>query len=373
MLSAATWLDLDTLSQGHIDFLLAAGIATFAMIWPVPILSTRGFRASDGRFDPGQAGEEWLAIEEVEDWIFWNPETGELALDTGRAFALGEAAIGNPGTFAFDGWLNVYADPLDWLAANRDGIVPIPGQWHLAFERLRDCPRVAIVPELLETYEAAMSPRVPELAVFGMTQRKRRITSVEEFKSRQRKGAGARPQPFETIKHQYFEARQRRREFLDERGLFPAAIAIHARRRRRSRQKLLALQLSIAVVGAIPWIGVMMKRTGPALYLSAEDDLEETHLRYREICQAERVSLAGAEHQLELVCLAGQDATLAVENGRSRLQATPLFARLVETVEKIRPALLRSRQSRRHVRRQRDEPNPGEAVCRHAARHRAAL
>lgn len=156
---------LTTPCQGHIDFLVAAGIATHDMIWPEPILAARGHRHEDGRFDFDPEGEEWLAIAEPEDTVFWNPETGELALATGRAFALGEAVIWEPGMFALGFHLNIFDNPLDWLVHRRDGIVPVPTQWHLAFERLRDSPRVAVVPSLLEAYQAAMRPRVPDVAV----------------------------------------------------------------------------------------------------------------------------------------------------------------------------------------------------------------
>src|SRR4051794_10034884 len=68
-------------------------------------------------------GAAWLGFEGPDDTVFWNASTGELATDLGRAFALGEDNISNPGTFAFDCNLNLFADPLNWLRAKRDGVV----------------------------------------------------------------------------------------------------------------------------------------------------------------------------------------------------------------------------------------------------------
>ncbi len=38
----------------------------------------------------------------------------------GLRLCLGEALILNPGTTAFDRWLNIFADPLAWLRASRN-------------------------------------------------------------------------------------------------------------------------------------------------------------------------------------------------------------------------------------------------------------
>jgi hypothetical protein len=84
----------------------------------------------------------------------------------GRAFALGQAVIDDPSTYSFDCNLNIFADPLEWLRAKRDGIVVLPNKWLLTFDRLRDVPRVAIVEQLLPLYRRHMKPsRLPELMI----------------------------------------------------------------------------------------------------------------------------------------------------------------------------------------------------------------
>jgi hypothetical protein len=114
-------------------------------------------------------GPLWFAFIEPEDIVFWEPRTGALATWNGRAFALGESMIDNASTYSFDFALNVFASPLDWLRAERDGIVVV--NWDRAFDYLRDCPRVAVDKALRPLYLRQMKPpRLPE--VFIRSERK---------------------------------------------------------------------------------------------------------------------------------------------------------------------------------------------------------
>jgi hypothetical protein len=73
-------------------------------------------------------------------------------------------------TYAFDCALNIFSSPLDWLRAERDGIVVI--DWSRAFDRLRDAPRITIAEELLPLYRRQMKPRsMPELFVIQAERR----------------------------------------------------------------------------------------------------------------------------------------------------------------------------------------------------------
>lgn len=102
--------------------------------------------------------------------IFWNPVTGGIGTDTGRAFALGEDLIDHPATTAFSRWLNIYPDPLEWLRNNRRGIVVI--RCELAFDKLCYVPRIAVAEALLPTYRKMVKPRhMPRLAMLPGTER----------------------------------------------------------------------------------------------------------------------------------------------------------------------------------------------------------
>jgi len=155
-------------SQAELDQMLRAGIDTLALTQPEPVLVSYGIVGADGRFDAHPRGERWYAIEmhTVDDIVMWLPDSMLITSWSGRAFALGEEIIDRPGTYSFDCNLNIFADPLDWLRARRDGIVIVPSQWSLAFDRLRDVPRIAIAERLLPLYRRHMKPaRLPELCV----------------------------------------------------------------------------------------------------------------------------------------------------------------------------------------------------------------
>ena len=153
-----------SLRQSDINWLLAKGVTTHALVHPVGIQLAIGARAADGRFEEASEGDAWLRFEEEEDEVFWHPQTGAFATSDGRAFALGEDAICNAGTYAFDCCLTLFTSPLDWLRAKRDGCVVF--DWSRAFDRLRDCPRIAVPEELLPDYRQHMKPsQMPELFV----------------------------------------------------------------------------------------------------------------------------------------------------------------------------------------------------------------
>ncbi|MBS3652579.1 hypothetical protein KEU06_28800 [Pseudaminobacter sp. 19-2017] len=134
------------------------------MVRPIAMMVGVGSPAPDGLFDNGDDGERWLAFEQENDCVFWQPRRGTLATYSGRAFALGEDIVDNPGTYAFDCALNIFSDPVDWLRAKRDGIVAL--DWSRAFDRLRHVPRIAIAETLLPLYKRHMRPpRMPELFI----------------------------------------------------------------------------------------------------------------------------------------------------------------------------------------------------------------
>jgi hypothetical protein len=159
-----TYPDFGGLLQRDIDWLRACGVPMGAIIRPEPIRCAHGLRAADGRFEIEVNGPVWFVFIEPEDYVFWRPGTSELATWTGRSFALGEAVIDDASTYALDGHLHLFQHPLAWLRRNRDGIVIV--DWNLAFDRLRDCPRIKIAESLLPMYRKHMQPaRMPALCL----------------------------------------------------------------------------------------------------------------------------------------------------------------------------------------------------------------
>ncbi|WP_327205883.1 hypothetical protein [Rhizobium beringeri] len=148
----------------HLTWLRAHGVPMAAIVQPEPVRLARGYRAADGRFEHFPSGPAWLVFLEPEDLIFWRPGTVEMATWNGRSFALGESVIDNAATFALGYPLNVFANPVDWLRAGRDGVVIIA--WDRTFDRLRDCPHIAVVNALHAKLEHHLQPpRMPKISV----------------------------------------------------------------------------------------------------------------------------------------------------------------------------------------------------------------
>jgi hypothetical protein len=153
-------------ARADLEWLMARGVPMQVLMAPRPIRLAHGLVGDDGLFEYDSGGDPWFAFEEPDDWVFWQTGRSRLVTYTGRAFALGEEAITNAGTYAFDCTLNIFANPLEWLLAKRDGIVVL--DWRRAFDRLRDAPRIAIDETLLPTYRRFMKPaRVPQLFVMA--------------------------------------------------------------------------------------------------------------------------------------------------------------------------------------------------------------
>jgi hypothetical protein len=93
-------------------------------------------------FDFDQEGERALIFIEQDDLVAWPPDTGKLGTWCRGAFALNEDAIWNPAAYFMGSALRVHRTPLEWLSAERDGIVIVQPQ--LAYAMLRDIPRIIV-------------------------------------------------------------------------------------------------------------------------------------------------------------------------------------------------------------------------------------
>ncbi|AFL52164.1 RecA-family ATPase [Sinorhizobium fredii] len=128
------------------------------------------------------------------------------------------------------------------------------------------------------------------------------------------------------------------REFLDGRHLFPARNVTLLQGDGGTGKSLLAMQLAMAVAVGGTWLGIAVKR-GAVLYLSAEEDEAENHIRAAEIAAAEPLDLVDMKH-LRISCLAGEDAALATEDKKGRVATTTLYQRLELSLENIKPLLI---------------------------------
>jgi hypothetical protein len=81
--------------------------------------------------------------DEVIDLVAWSPRTDQLGSFLGLAFCLGDQdQVHNSASWFAGGGLNIYKSPLEWLRANRRGIVIVdPRQTHAM---LRHVPRLLV-------------------------------------------------------------------------------------------------------------------------------------------------------------------------------------------------------------------------------------
>ncbi len=104
-------------------------------------------------------------------------------------------------------------------------------------------------------------------------------------------------------------------------------------------KSLLATQLAVAVATGGHWIG-HSTATGPVVFISAEDELDELHRRLADIVAQQGCTLADLD-RLTIRSLAGEDALLATLDGQGKALAP---SRLCEEVEALlnaeQPALL---------------------------------
>lgn len=104
-------------------------------------------------------------------------------------------------------------------------------------------------------------------------------------------------------------------------------------------KSLLAKQLACSTALGCEWIGHQVE-PGRALYLSAEDDLDEVHRRLADIVAGYGAELRDLS-DLRIAPLAGEDAVLATPAGRTNiLTATPLWQALEGMVADFRPRLI---------------------------------
>lgn len=106
-----------------------------------------------------------------------------------------------------------------------------------------------------------------------------------------------------------------------------------------SGKSLLSLQLAVAVATHGVWLGHRAPR-GRALFLTAEDDLEECHRRLYDITYAEGLQFQDLS-ALRIAPMAGMDAILAAPDGRSSaLRPTILWRALLAYVGEFQPSLI---------------------------------
>lgn len=104
-------------------------------------------------------------------------------------------------------------------------------------------------------------------------------------------------------------------------------------------KSLLSLQLAVSMASGAPWVGLPCS-TGRTLYLSAEDDKDEIHIRATDVTAAIVTELKDLP-DVRVAPLAGRDAVLAeAAFGRGKIESTKLWRDVRAKVAEFRPALV---------------------------------
>jgi hypothetical protein len=147
-------------------WLFAQGVSDKAL-WPI---SGATVRFDGARFALDHEGERALIFRaedrgEIIDLIAWQPRTGTVASWRGQAFCLGDMDdIFNPATYFAGDALRVHATPLDWLLADRDGIVIV--RLDLAPACLANCQRIRCSSQThARQVEKWLKPRKPAVEI----------------------------------------------------------------------------------------------------------------------------------------------------------------------------------------------------------------
>jgi RecA-family ATPase len=103
-------------------------------------------------------------------------------------------------------------------------------------------------------------------------------------------------------------------------------------------KSIIELTKDVAHVMGKDWLGSLPEQ-GPALYLGAEDDEDEIHIRLAQIARHYGVTFKDLiDGGLHVLCLLGKDATLCAATGKSgRVETTALYKQIYEAAGDIKP------------------------------------
>jgi RecA-family ATPase len=103
-------------------------------------------------------------------------------------------------------------------------------------------------------------------------------------------------------------------------------------------KSIIELMKNVAHVTGKDWLG-STPEPGPAIYIGAEDDENEIHIRLAAVAEHYGVTFKELiEGGLHVVCLLGEDATLCASAGKSgKVEVTPLYCQLMQAAGDIKP------------------------------------
>lgn len=152
---AGTAVLVERIDFSQFNWLRKLGIDHRIIIEMDPLV-LRGRVGIDGLFVLDPQGQRFLAMPQGDDFVFWQPRTGELSTLWGETFALGEEFLEDA---VNTGELILFTGPPDWLRHRRRGVVVL--DWSRAHQHLAPMRHVSVPEVLLPQYQAAMSRPLP--------------------------------------------------------------------------------------------------------------------------------------------------------------------------------------------------------------------
>jgi RecA-family ATPase len=105
-------------------------------------------------------------------------------------------------------------------------------------------------------------------------------------------------------------------------------------------KSITTLYLATAHVLSRDWLG-SMPEPGPAFFIDAEDDQRVLHHRLANVvCHFGSTFKDVIDNGLHVMSLAGQDSVLATVNRSGKIEATPIYMRLLEAAADIKPKMI---------------------------------
>jgi len=133
------------------------------------------------------------------------------------------------------------------------------------------------------------------------------------------------------------------RVFLDERKWFRMGMVSNFSGPGGIGKTMVALQAGVACASATGWLGRDIM-TGPSMFYSAEEPIDEMHTRIDEICEAESLHLNQFPHPFEIVDTSWHPNAALIEVSQSHngmlLTLTPMFHWLKARMLIVKPKVL---------------------------------
>jgi RecA-family ATPase len=99
-------------------------------------------------------------------------------------------------------------------------------------------------------------------------------------------------------------------------------------------KSIIELQKDVAHVTSKNWLG-SMPEPGPAIYVGAEDDKDELHIRLAAIAAHYNITFRELiDGGLHVLCLLGEDATLSASGKSGKVETTRLYTQIYEAEPK---------------------------------------